>query len=203
VYAVAFRPDGHAFAAGGNGKAIRLWSTRTETALGTPTIAAANAVFTLAFSPDGRELASGGADDTIRLWRIEPHSYTAAHTLVGHTDFVRSVAFSPDGTTIASGGTDNTVRLWDVATGAELGPPLTGDTASVETVIFSHDGKLLLSGSADGTIRPWQPGTLPSSSARLSQEVCSFLGAGLSRAEWAEFAPKIPYQQTCPRTTPS
>ena len=56
------------------------------------------------------------------------HSYRLIHTLTGHTDFVRSVAFSPDGKTLASGSTDNTVRLWDVATGTELGAPLTGDT---------------------------------------------------------------------------
>jgi hypothetical protein len=33
--------------------------------------------------------------------------------------------------------------------------------------------------------------------------VCSFVGGGLSRAEWAQYAPDIPYHQSCPLTTPS
>jgi WD40 repeat protein len=203
VYAVAFSPDGRAIAAGGDGRAIRLWNAQTERPLGTPAIAQENAVFGLQFSPNGRELASGGADDTIHLWRIGPHSYTQAATLTGNTDFVRSVAFSPDGTTLASGGTDNTVRLWDVATGAELGGPLNGHTQSVESVAFSDDGRLLVSGSKDSTVRVWEAVTVPPSFAQLRQDVCSFLGAGLSRAEWRQYAPDIPFQQTCPRATPS
>jgi WD40 repeat protein len=124
-------------------------------------------------------------------------------TLTGHTDFVRSIAFSPDGTTLASGGTDNAVRLWDVATGTELGGPLNGHIQAVESVAFSHDGRLLVSGSRDNTVRVWQGVTVPPSFAQLRQEVCSFLGAGLSSAEWSTYAPDVPYQQTCPRTTPS
>ena len=203
VYAVAFSPDGRAIAAGGDGRAIRLWNAQTERPLGTPAIAQENAVFGLQFSPKGRELASGGADDTIHLWRIGPHSYTQAATLTGNTDFVRSVAFSPDGKTLASGGTDNTVRLWDVATGTELGGPLNGHIQSVESVGFSHDGRLLVSGSKDSTVRVWEGPTVPPSFAQLRQDVCSFLGAGLSRVEWLQYAPDIPFQQTCPRTTPS
>jgi WD40 repeat protein len=201
VYAVAFRPDGLAIAAGGGGREIRLWDTRTEKPLGA--IAAANAVFSLAFSPSGRELASGGADDAVHLWGIERSADVPIHTLTGHTDFVRDVAFSPDGKTLASGGTDATVRLWDVATGTELGAPLTGNAQSVESVVFSRDGQLLVSGGSDGTVRLWQPGTPPTSRAQLRHEVCGFVGAGLSRTEWDEYAPDIPYQQTCPRTTPS
>ena len=43
---------------------------------------------------------------------------------------------------------------------------------------------------------------MPAVVRRAPQQVCSFLGAGLSRAEWSTYAPDIPYQQTCPRTTP-
>jgi WD40 repeat protein len=203
VYAVAFTPNGRSIAAGGDGRAIRLWNAQTQKPLGTPAIAQENTVFSLEFSPRGRELASGGADDAIHLWRIGPHSYTQVATLTGHTDFVRSIAFSPDGTTLASGGTDNAVRLWDVATGTELGGPLNGHIQAVESVAFSHDGRLLVSGSRDNTVRVWQGVTVPPSFAQLRQEVCSFLGAGLSSAEWSTYAPDVPYQQTCPRTTPS
>jgi WD40 repeat protein len=157
----------------------------------------------LAFSPDGRLLAAGGADDTIHIWRVRPHAYLAFHTLTGHTHFIRSIAFSPDGQTLASGSTDTSVRLWDAATGTELGTPLTGHLKAAESVAFSHDGRLLASSSPDDTVRLWQAVKLPSSFASLRNQVCSFLGAGLSEAEWSTYAPDIPYQRTCPRTTPS
>jgi WD40 repeat protein len=202
VYAVAFSPDGGSVAAGGDGRVIRLWSTRTRKPLGAP-IAQENAVFGLAFSPGGHTLASGGADDTIHLWHIGQGAYGQIASLAGHTDFVRTIAFSPDGRTLASGGTDDTVRLWDVATGTELGGPLTGDTQSVESVAFVPHSGLLVSGSRDGTVRLWQVDSRAPSTAQLRQEVCNFVGAGLSSTEWETYAPDIPYQQTCPRTTPS
>jgi WD40 repeat protein len=202
VYAVAFSPDGLEVASGGSDKAIRLWNARTQMPLGSPVIPQDNAVFSLAFSPDGRLLASGGADDTIHLWDIDSHPYLSRHTLTGDSNYIRSVAFSPDGETLASGSTDNTVRLWDVRTGTELGSPLIGHTRSVESVAFSRDGRFLASGG-DRTVWLWRAVNLPPSFTDLRAEVCSFLGAGLSRAEWSQYAPDIPYRPTCRRTTPS
>ena len=123
--------------------------------------------------------------------------------MTGDSNFVRSVAFSPDGKTLASGSTDTTVRLWDVAAGTELGSPLDADTGSVESVAFRTDGRLLASASVDGTVRLWPAVTQPLSFGALTAEVCRFLGAGLSRAEWSEYAAGISYRQTCPRSTPS
>ena len=203
VYAVTFSPDGGVIAAGGPGRVIRLWDTRTRAPLDPVLISEDDAVFSLAFAPHGRLLAAGGADDTIHLWRIGPHADTLVHTLTGDSSYVRSVAFSPDGTTLASGSTDNTARLWDVATGTELGSPLTGNARSVEKVAFSSDGRLLVTGSVDRTVRVWHVVPTRISFAALRAEVCDFVGAGLSRVEWSEYAPGIPFRRTCPRTTPS
>ena len=203
VYAVAFSPDGGVIAAGGPGRVIRLWDTRTRAPLAPPLIPEDDAVFSLAFAPHGRLLAAGSADDTIHLWRIGPHSDTLVRTLTGDAGYVRSVAFSPDGTTLASGSTDNTARLWDRATGTQLGSPLNADTRSVEKVAFSSDGRLLVTGSVDRTVRVWHSVPTHISFAALRAEVCGFVGAGLSRAEWSAYAPGIPFRRTCPRTTPS
>ena len=62
---------------------------------------------------------------------------------------------------------------------------------------------MIAAGSQDGTVRLWQGVNLPSSFADLRAEVCSFVGAGLSTAEWSEYAPDIPYNRTCPLTTPN
>jgi WD40 repeat protein len=203
VYTVEFTPNDADIAAGGNGRAIRLWDSHTEAPLHPGVIAQDAAVFSLAYSPNGRLLAGGGADETIHLWRAEAHGYVEIHTLVGAKHFIRSVTFSPDGQTLAAGSTDKTVRLWDVATGTELGPPLLGHVNSVEGVVVTPNGKLLVSGSTDNTVRLWQAVKLPASFPVLRQEVCTFVGASLSRTEWRRYAPQIPYQQSCPRTTPS
>jgi WD40 repeat protein len=202
VYTVTFSPDGRELASGGSGRAIRLWSARTLRPSDPPLIAQDDAAFSLAFSPDGRMLVAGGADDAIRVWEVGPHAYHQVATLSGDTNYVRSVVFSPDGKTLASGSTDDLVRLWDTGTWTELGDPLVGHTQSVESVAFAHSGQFLVSGSRDGTVRKWQAVSLAPSYAALRSEVCSFLGAGLSKAEWKRYAPNIPYQPTCPRTTP-
>jgi WD40 repeat protein len=182
---------------------IRLWQTRTRAPLDPPLVPEDDAVFSLAFAPHGRLLAAGSADDTIHLWRIGPHSDTLVRALTGDAGYVRSVAFSPDGTTLASGSTDNTARLWDVVTGTQLGSPLNADSRSVEKVAFSSDGRLLVTGSVDRTVRVWHSVPTRISFAAVRAEVCGFVGAGLSRAEWSAYAPGIPFRRTCPRATPS
>jgi WD40 repeat protein len=124
-------------------------------------------------------------------------------TFTGDTSFIRSVAFSPRGDTLASGSTDQTVRLWDIASGTELGNPMTGHAASVEGVAFSPDGSYLASGSVDQSVRVWETVRRPSSVAQLSNAICTFLAGDLSRAEWSQYAPEIPYRRACPTAAPS
>jgi WD40 repeat protein len=202
VYAVAFSPNGNDVASGGDGRAIRLWNARTVGPLHPPLIAQNSAVFALAYSPNGRLLASGGGDDSVHLWRVERHAYLPVKTLTGAQNLVRSVAFSPNGQTLAYGSTDNLLRLADVATGEQLGPNLIGHRDSVEKVAFSPDGRFVYSGSNDGTAREWPAVNLPRSFADLRDEVCTFVGGGLSRTEWSLFASDVPYQRICPQTTP-
>jgi len=116
--------------------------------------------------------------------------------LHGHADRVSSVAFSRDGRTLASASGDGTVRLWDVRTRKALGAPLKGHTAPVSSVAFSPDGRTLASASADGTIRLWT-GLLWRNVAELQTEICQLVGSGLSKSEWARYAPGIPYRNSC------
>jgi WD40 repeat protein len=202
VYAVAYSPNGQSVASGGDDRLVRLLDPRANGQGVPPLLPLDNAVFSLTFSSRGHLLASGGADGTIHVWRAAGRSYASVKAFAAAPTFIRSVAFSPDGQTLVSGSSDGMVRLWDVRTGAELGSPLSGGSGSVEAVAFSRDGRILASGNVDGTVRLWQAPSVPSSFGALRAQVCAFLGAGLSPAEWAQFAPTVPYQQTCPRTTP-
>jgi WD40 repeat protein len=203
VFAVAVSLDGRRIAAGGAGRAIRLWDIDAGRPRPSSLIPQDSTVFSLAFSPDSRLLASGGADDAIHVYDTRATPYREIRTLTGDPNFIRSVAFSPDGATLASGSTDTTVRLWDVATGTELGNPLTASRQSVESVAFSRDGRFLASGSVDKSVRVWQGVTLPSSFSELRSEICAFLDGDLSRTEWSQFAPEIPYRRSCPTAAPS
>ena len=200
VYAAAFSPDGGAVAVGGSDHTIQIWALGTGSPM--QTLPLDDSVFGLAFSPSGHQLAAASADSTIRLWASRTSRWIQAKVLLGHLSLVRSVAFSPDGQTLVSGGFDNSVRLWDDAAGEEIGAPYTEDTMSVEGVAFSPNGQFLVSGSVDGSVRQWQAPSVPPSFSTLRRQVCAFVGAGLSRSEWQEYAPTISFRPTCSTATP-
>ncbi len=137
--ALAFAPDGKAFAVGGWDGAIRLRRLSNEpiTTLdgnhGKP-------VRTLAFAPDGGSLASGGDDGTIEVWKPD-----GAHvrTLPGNGQPIAALAFAPDGKTLAAGA-GRSVILLDPNLPAESGRTiLTLRKCEVLAVAFSPDGKSL------------------------------------------------------------
>ena len=107
---------------------------------------------------------------SVAAWRIYPSQQAryamltagalpGLRVLAGDTGAVYSVAFSPDRTVLASASADRTIRLWNVATGRQIGKPLTGDKGEVNSVVFSPDGAVLASGGDDGTIRLWNVAT--------------------------------------------
>ncbi len=76
LWSVAFSPDGHCFAAGGN-NGVCIWNTRTTEglSLSNPTRLTTQRVHHLRFSPDSRNLAwlhygTTASDRTVHLWDI-------------------------------------------------------------------------------------------------------------------------------------
>ncbi len=158
VFSVAFSPDGHIMATGGNNIVI-LWDLTNPTQphrLGQPLTSHTGRVFSVAFAPDGHTLATGGGDRVI-LWDLtnptQPHPL--GQPLTGHSG---PVAFSHDGQTLATGSNNNTVTLWDVTNRLQpnpLGRPLTGHTDEVTSVAFAPDGHTLATGGNDDNVILW------------------------------------------------
>jgi WD40 repeat protein len=200
IYTVAFAPDGKTIAAASLNDVVQLWRVTGGDGLApeAPDLGGmASYPIGLAFSPDGRTLAIGNADKHVYLWNManpaRPRLLGAP--LSGPTSNVWSVAFSPDGKTLAGSANDGTVWLWSMTDPARpaLTATLTGLPGHVFSVVFSPDGAQLAAASYDDdTVRLWD--TNP---AAARAAICSNLGQPITSAQWAGYAPGVPYRAPC------
>ncbi len=200
VYSVAFSPSGRTLAAGSIDKTVRLWDVtnpRQPAPVGQPLTGPDHYVLAVAFNPDGRILAVGSADKTVRLYDLANprRPVPLGQPLSGPTNYVYSLAFSPDGRSLAAGDTDGTVWLWDVrhADRPTALATLTVPSGSVYSVAYNPDGHTLAAGGAD--MKAWLWDTDPE---RVIAQVCAAVGDPLTREEWAQYVPGLPYQRPCP-----
>ena len=196
INGVAFTPDGRTLAAAGDDGSVSLLNVGTGKVSATLSTTAGIVAYTVAFSPDGRTLVAGSYDGSVRLWDVATHRLLSLLPTASSKS-VWSVAFSPDGRTLALGREDGSVELWDAATRQPLGAPMRADGKTVWSVAFSPDGQTLASAGEDGQVHLWTGFSWPSFAA-LRKRVCSLVGDDLSRAEWAQYAPDIPFRRSCP-----
>jgi WD40 repeat protein/transcriptional regulator with XRE-family HTH domain len=171
-HTLAFSPDSSLLACSGMGVTVRLWDTKTGTAL--QNLEHPSHVFTVAWSPDGSLLASSCADGQLRLWeRQEARPGVCVEHLQLSTSWEASpawnLAFAPDGRTLASVGLDREVKLWEVETCRDNALRLseassrgrllhtfegkTGKTNRTNRVVWSPDGRTLAICSYERAIR--------------------------------------------------
>jgi WD40 repeat protein len=173
---VAFAPDGHTLASGGDNGVVIQWNLDTSgdyrdisrkgiIVEGSLRFSAGSDLIstTVAYSPDGKYLASGTSATQ------RPLLYSVAEGM--SADFVANapapgfggrgrrkeqtvIAFSHSGEVIAVNSYD---RIWFVRSiDNERLQELQAHTAEVTSLAFSPDGRTLASGSADGTVGLWR-----------------------------------------------
>jgi WD40 repeat protein len=192
VNAVTFGPDGKTLVSAGDGT-LQLWDRTTRKRRARIAIGSGN-VTAFAPSPDGRTVATATAGDatTVGLWDLATRRPLAR--LAGRNGLVRALAFSPSGDILASTGDDGTV-LFNPATHKTISR-LPGHESAVTAVAFTPDGSTVVTAGDDGAIRMWDE-ILWRDVKELHQTVCDVLLGGLSRSEWALYAPGISYRRSC------
>lgn len=152
VSALAFSPDGRAFASADQSGSLRVQELASGRGRDLP--GHTDAVAALAFTPDGTRLLSVGAGRALTIY--DARTGQRLHRLLGHTAGVRAVAAT--NRWAVTGGEDRTLRIWNLVKGQET-LALTGHTGTITTVAISPDGTRILSGSSDRTARLWSVDT--------------------------------------------
>jgi len=114
-------------------------------------------VIEIQFSHNSNYIACVSGDrikrNEIDIWNTK--NQKLVHTLIGHSNVVRSLVFSKDDRYLASVGEDNIINLWNVETGKLITSFTENNYKELTSVVFSFDEKYLISGSQDKTIKYW------------------------------------------------
>ncbi|GID65058.1 hypothetical protein Acy02nite_29390 [Actinoplanes cyaneus] len=156
VFALAFSPDGHTLAVGGEGGEVHLHDVRDPArpvALGAAPGEFGQAVESLTFDPAGTRLVAGGGTPPLRAWQIAAGAdwrAPAALPVAGGRDVIQAVAFSPDGQHLAAAGATGTIQLWPAARLGSAPVQMPLGSAAVTSIAWSPGSDALLAGAKDG-----------------------------------------------------
>ena len=166
VECVTVSPSGSYFASGDEDGKVMIWSEPGEggefTRVQVLEDHTKKFIFAVCFSPDGKQLATGSFDKSINLYSFNEGSAILAHTLEGHTDYVKSLSFSPDCKLLCSGSVDRSIKFWNPADGSLVKSIDQAHTSrSVRSVSYSPNGRILVSagGYRDKTMKIWDAET--------------------------------------------
>jgi WD40 repeat protein/serine/threonine protein kinase len=151
VRVLAWSPNSHVVATGGDDGSVRLWDTVAGTPL-FPPLLHAGPIHSVAFTRDGNTLATASEDQTARFWNA--HSGCPCGATMRHQGPVTSLAFSSDDTTLLTASKDGMARLWDAVTGQMRGQPL-DHRSSLESVVMTPDKKTVISLDDKGHAMIW------------------------------------------------
>ncbi len=193
-----FSPDGTLLAAAGTDNSVWLWNVadRRLPKLLKQLKGFDNYAYSVAFSPDGNILAGGSSDKTVRLWDVSDPARprSMGKPLTGPGNYVFYLSFSPTAEVLSAAVTDGTIWQWSIRDPSKPEPltTLTGaTTGQVFAVGYSPDGGTL-AGTDGKVVRFWEPST-----TRMERLICDTAGDGITRGEWEQFLPDVPYDPPC------
>lgn len=152
VNAVAWSPDGHFIASGGDDDSVIVWEVVSKNIL-TCFQAHTDVVQAVAWSPDGRHIASASIDHTARIWNARTKEVKFSYR--NSSSIVNDLCWSPDGRFIALASSDHTVQIWNVWERTKIFT-YKGHYDRVQAVAWSPDGQYIASGGNDQTIHIWK-----------------------------------------------
>jgi WD40 repeat protein len=138
----------------------------------------------VAFSPTADVLVGAG-EEGITMWDLGTTSSAALlHALRLENARISDIAFSPDGKTLIATAASGTVRFWDLATGEELGRPLTTEPGSElpTAIAVSPNGETIATGGEG--LQVLQPLPLGKDTTGTTRALCRVAGANMSRTTW-------------------
>ena len=153
IKALAFSPDGKAWAYGGSGHVLAVRADgktyELETGDKVGEMNASLMILGLAFSPDGNLLATASSSGLVMLheWR------TGRRRALGKLPRdAAAVAFAPDGRWVVAGGDEGAITTFPVVPGASAPRFAASPSGSVQTLQFDTRGQWLFAGSYGGRI---------------------------------------------------
>jgi WD40 repeat protein len=183
--AVALSPDGRSIAMAGfnNVEIGDVASLRRRTRLPD-----SGGYVTVRYSPDGRFLTAGALDGSVRVWSTKTWR---SQRFRAQTGAVLHLTVSPDSGTLATGGDDGVIRLFDLPSQRLLGilPAVPNRFAAP---LFTRDGASLFVITDAGVAYRWDI-----RAASWARHACAVAGRSLTRTEWSEELPGLPYAPAC------
>jgi WD40 repeat protein len=142
----------------------------------------------LTFSQDGKILFGAGPGG--RLWLLDTRTWKPLGAPLPAN--AARMAIDPTDRLLATSSTGGAVQLWDVRAGRPLGGTLPGIARRAVLLAFVRGGSALVTVQTDGTALVWD--VRPRSWTRRA---CAIAGRPLTRAEWHDALPDLPYSPAC------
>jgi WD40 repeat protein len=144
-------------------------------------------------------VATDDSDKRVNLWDIsDPRQPRRLATITAESG-ITGLKLSPDGRQLALWNTAGTLQLWSISNANS--PALTaavtitggleGNTQPIDNAAYLPAGSMLLVSANDSVY------VMPSSPAAIAGSLCGYTGASVTRAQWQQYAPYIPYQNPC------